>query len=243
VCCASDTGIHIGQSSQVLVRDNEVYDSGVGIAVENTTDAEVTGNHVHDDAAGVLIFNSPELLVKGGARVKVHGNVIESNNHPNLAAPGTVVASVPVGTGVLVLATDDGEIHDNEIRGHETAGVLLLSYVELIFGAYHDPEHDPFPERNWVHDNSFVDNGSAPHEPITDVFPQLVPGPDVGWDGCLRAGNDVADMTFANCVSGNGAARYVNANFIVCGASGMPEAALGTAACERAALPAIDPTR
>jgi hypothetical protein len=73
-----------------------------------------------------------------------------------------------------------------------------------------------------------------------EVFPNLRPGPDVGWDGCLPAGVDVADATRANCVSGNGDARYLNVNVIFCGASGMADTALGTAACEGTALPPID---
>ena len=243
VCCTSDTGIYVGQSSQILVRDNEVYDNVAGIEIENSIDSEVTGNHAHDNSAGILTFNLPELPVQGGARAKIHGNVIENNNHENFAAAGNVVASVPAGTGILVLATDDNEIHDNQIRGNETMGVLITSYLEALLGAYHDPDYDAFPERNWVHDNTFVNNGSSPHDVIMEVFPDINPGPDIGWDGCLRENDVVADETFANCVSSNGDARYLNVNFIVCGASGMPDPALGAADCERTALPAIDPGR
>lgn len=239
VCCTSDTGIYVGQSSRILVRDNEVYDNVAGIEIENSTDSEVTGNHAHENAAGILTFNLPELPVQGGARSKIHGNVIENNNHENFAAAGNVVASVPAGTGILVLATDDNEIHDNQIRGNETMGVLITSYLEALLGAYHDPAYEPFPERNWVHDNIFADNGASPHDVIMEVFPDIVPGPDIGWDGCLPAGVEVADETFANCVSGNGDARYLNVNFIICGASGMPDPELGTAACEGTALPEI----
>jgi parallel beta-helix repeat protein len=239
VCCASDTGIYVGQSSRILVRDNDVHDNVAGIEIENSTDAEVVGNHAHDNAAGILTFNLPELPVQGGARAKVHDNLIENNNHENFAAAGNVVASVPAGTGVLVLATDDNEIHDNQIRGNETVGVLITSYIEALLGAFHDPAYDRYPQRNWVHDNTFTDNGASPHDVIMEIFPDVVPGPDIGWDGCLPPDMEEADPTFANCVSGNGAARYVNVSFIVCGAAGTPDPELGTAACEGMALPEI----
>jgi parallel beta-helix repeat protein len=240
VCCASDTGIYVGQSSRIVVRDNEVYQNVAGIEIENSTDSEVSGNHAHDNSAGILTFNLPELPVQGGARCKIHDNVIENNDHENFAAAGNIVASVPAGTGILVLATDDNEIHGNQIRGNDTAGVLIISYIEALLGAYHDPAYDPFPERNWVHDNVFADNGGSPRDVIMEVFPDVLPGPDVGWDGCLPAGDTVADETQANCVSANGDARYLNVNVIFCGASGIPDPALGSAECEGTPLPEID---
>jgi len=238
-CCASEAGIHVAQSSRILLRENDVHDNVAGIEVDNSTDAEVSGNHAHDNAAGILTFNLPELSVRGGARANIHDNLIENNNRASFAAAGHVVAAVPAGTGVVLLATDDEEIHANQIQGNQTMGVLITSYLEALFGTYHDPGYEPYPERNWIHDNTFVDNGASPHDLIMERFPEIMPGPDVGWDGCLPPGIDTADATRVNCVSGNLDARYLNVNFLICGASGMPDPALGTAACEGSALPPV----
>lgn len=236
---ASDTGIYVGQSSQILIRDNEVYENVAGIEVENSMDSEVTGNHAHDNAAGILTFNLPELPVQGGARCKIHDNVIEHNNHENFATAGNVVADVPSGTGVLMLATDDNEVHDNEITGNVTTGVLIISYIEPILGAYDDTNYDVFAEGNWIHDNTFADNGANPQGLIAALFPAM-DGPDIGWDGCFADPADATDPDKRNCISNNGDASFLNVNFAVCGGSGTQESDPDTATCEHESLPAID---
>jgi parallel beta-helix repeat protein len=235
---ASDTGIYVGQSSRIVVRDNEVYGNVAGIEIENSMDAEVSGNHAHDNTAGFLTFNLPELPVQGGARANFHDNVSENNNLANFAPPGNIVADVPAGTGFLVLATDDNEIHHNTISGNETVGVLVISYTEIL-GSYQDENYDEFSEGNWIHDNTFEDNGAMPHDLIATLFAGMQ-GPDIGWDGCLRDGVTSPDEGDRNCISDNGDARYVNVNFVLCGGSGEADMDDAPATCEHEALPSVE---
>jgi hypothetical protein len=43
-------------------------------------------------------------------------------------AHGDIVSSVPTGVGIMVLAANEVEIHHNEVRGNDSAGVVVASY-------------------------------------------------------------------------------------------------------------------
>src|SRR5215470_13546019 len=110
---AADAGIYVGQSDTILVRDSEASGNVAGIEIENSTDAEVVGNWAHDNVGGILVFNLPGLPVRDGKRANVHHNRVENNNLDSFADPAGIVALVPGGTGMILLASDSNEIHDN----------------------------------------------------------------------------------------------------------------------------------
>ena len=143
---ASDAGIYVGQSRGIVVRDCHAVENVAGIEIENSTDAEVYGNLAEGNTGGILVFDLPGLIVKAGGRVRVHGNRVLANNLGNFAPAGNIVASVPPGTGVMVLATSDVEVYDNDILDHRTTSVAVVSYhiTELPIG---DPDYDPIPHR------------------------------------------------------------------------------------------------
>jgi parallel beta-helix repeat protein len=180
---SSDAGIYVGQSRRILVRDNEAHGNVGGIQIENSVDAEVVDNHAHDNSAGILVFSLPELPFKDGERTKVHRNLVENNNLGNFSKPGAIISVVPAGTGIIVLSTDNNEITDNIIRGNESVGVALVSYISELFGAYDDPEFDRFSEGNYVHHNTYEANGTAPHDIVAGLVPD---GLDILFDGCVR---------------------------------------------------------
>ncbi len=180
---ASDAGIYVGQSERVVVRNSEAEGNVAGIEVENCTDAEVYDNHAHDNTAGILVFNLPELPVQDGKRAKVHSNLVENNNVPNFGKMGSIVGRVPGGSGVIVLAADDTEIHGNTIRGNGSTGVLLLSYQPGYLGEFEDDAFDIWGERTHIHDNTWDDNGGAPQGDLAALGLEL-PLPDIIWDGC-----------------------------------------------------------
>ena len=206
-----DAGIYVGQSTHVLVVNNEAYGNVAGIEIENSTDVEVRDNYSHDNTAGILIFNLPDLPVQDGRRSKVHHNRIENNNLANFAEEGTVVSRVPLGVGMLVLASDDNEIHDNEITGNDSLGLLFLSYVEDLFGKTTDEEYDVFPQGNYTHHNLFENNGTAPAPLVLGVVGDE-PVPDITWDGCVDPELEMKN-TPLNCLSDNGHATYMNFDF------------------------------
>jgi parallel beta-helix repeat protein len=224
---ASDTGIYVGQSSRIIVRNNEVTENVAGIEIENSSDADVYGNHAWGNAAGILLFNLPGLPVKDGKRVNVRDNLIESNNHENFGPAGNIVSEVPPGTGMFVLASDDNEVHGNTITGNHSGGIAIVSW-HVTFRDEEgemDPEYDWFAERNYVHDNSFADNGDD-----LQGRARLIAGaagedtlPDMIWDGIydrdkLERDDDggvlggdelVPPEELRNCFMGNGDGTFM----------------------------------
>lgn len=230
---ARDAGIYVGQSNGILVQRNEVWGNVAGIEIENSNDSEVRDNHAHHNSAGILVFNLPGLEQYGSAS-NVHHNLIESNNVPNFGVPGTVVAAVPGGSGVIVLACDDNEFHNNEFRGNQTAAVILFSYHPGLFGSFDDTTFEINPQGNWIHDNSYSDNGTAPIGTLHAVLPDgLVgtPSPDILWDGCAPVPEGAET---ALCVQ-EADATYINIDF--CGGFANPITDLTGVDCEGLTLP------
>jgi len=213
---ARDAGIYVGQSTNIVIKDSEAYGNVAGVEIENSTDAEVMNNYVHDNTAGILVFNLPNLPVQDGKRAKVHDNKVESNNLGNFGIAGTVVAKVPEGIGIMILASDDNEIHNNEIIGNNSVGLVMVNYLEALFGLPNDPAYNKFPEGNFVHDNTFSGNGTDPSSLIKGTSGGLDPIPDIIWDGCVDPAA-VDDGHLINCIKDNKAgaadATYANADF------------------------------
>ena len=196
---AADAGVYVGQSEFAIVRNNDVYANVAGIEIENTTYAEVYGNRAYDNTAGVLVFTLPKLEKTDGAFANVHDNEVYENNRENFAVAGTVVASVPAGIGVLVLASDDNEIHDNVIRDNASAGIVIVSFQTfgILLGQTElDPTTDPYTQRTYVYGNTFAGNGTAPSSPI-DLIPQR-PLEDVIWDGVIDAAGDAPELCLSS---------------------------------------------
>lgn len=230
-----DAGVYVGQSTDILVEDNEARGNVAGIEIENSTDAIVRRNWAHDNTAGVLVFNLPGLDIKDGKRANVYDNIIENNNGPNFGESGTVVALVPPGIGVLVLAADDNEIHRNEIRGNESTGVVIIAYVDDLFSPPEDPEFDIYAEGNYVHDNDFADNGADPDDLILFVTGGVTPSPDVIFGGCFDAAKDNTDGSLTNCISNLGDGTFMGGD--ICGQLMGPDPATEPYTCMHDSLP------
>ena len=247
---ARDAGIYVGQSNNVLLVDNEARGNVAGIEIENTSDSEVVGNYAHGNTAGILVFNLPNLPVMDGKRAKVHDNLIEDNNTDNFAAEGNIIAIVPAGSGMFLLASDGNEFHDNIISGNISGGIFIISYSELLVGSYDDPNFDPYPESNWIHDNVFDNNGTDAQgaAAVVALAAGLSPRdqvPAVLWDGCMDPNKDVEPSTLINCLSSNVDAADQPAtygDFDLCGTEPFAEPSFdpNEVTCERETLPSID---
>jgi parallel beta-helix repeat protein len=203
---ARDAGIYVGQSTRILVANSEAFGNVAGCEIENSTDAEVRDNYFHDNTGGFLVFNLPNLPVQDGKRAKVHNNRIENNNLPNFAEPGTIVASVPPGTGTILLASDTNELHDNTIKDNKSTGIMILSYSDLI-GMFSDPIFNAYPQGNYIHHNTFTNNGSDPDIVVKTITNSMVVE-DVIWDGCQEPNADNSTGALTNCLFENGTATY-----------------------------------
>jgi parallel beta-helix repeat protein len=151
---ASDAGIYVGQSQYVIVRNSKAYHNVAGIEIENTLFADVYNNEATQNTGGILIFDLPNLIQKKGGHVRIFDNNIHHNNYPNFAPKGNIVGKVPLGTGVMVLATNNVEIFNNKIINNRTAGTALVSYY-IAEIPIRDSQYYPYPDMVYIHNNNF----------------------------------------------------------------------------------------
>lgn len=184
---ASDAGIYVGQSRNVIVRKSRAEYNVAGIEIENCHGADVYENEARNNTGGVLVFDLPDLPQQRGRDVRVFHNKIENNNTANFAPAGNIVAKVPAGTGVMVMANSNVEIFENDITEHQTLNLVLCSYLATGL-RIHDKNYYPYPEGIDIHHNRF---GRCGYEPAGELgaLAALVAGrplPDILWDGVVN---------------------------------------------------------
>ena len=185
---AWDTGVYCGQSHGVTVRGCEAFDNTSGIEIENVIGALVENNNTHDNSAGILAFVLPGLSVKDASDIVIRNNQIENNNSANKAPEGAVLANVPVGTGILLLAADKVEITGNSIKNNGSMGIGMVAWsIFDVLGAElgEDPEVESECNDNRIHGNTYENNGNNPDPAVAAI---LQPNPDIVWDG-MGTGN------------------------------------------------------
>ncbi|MEZ0610358.1 parallel beta-helix domain-containing protein [Fibrella sp. WM1] len=151
---ASDAGIYVGQSKQIVVKNCVAWHNVAGIEIENSIGADVYDNYAYENTGGILVFDLPDLVQKRGGQVRVFNNRIENNNLDNFAPKGNIVARVPAGTGVLVLATSQVEIFRNQISNNKSLGTGIISYF-MTEEPIKDKEYYPYPTQISIHDNTY----------------------------------------------------------------------------------------
>ena len=216
---ASDAGIYVGQSSRIIVRNSRAEYNVAGIEIENSTFADVHDNVATNNTGGILVFDLPNLPVQGGRNTRIYNNQIFANNTDNFAPEGNIVASVPAGTGLMIMANDNIEVFENNFEDNNSANVLIVSYLinEIPIT---DPNYDPFPEAIYLHNNQYTGGGESPDsEPLALL--QAATGqalPDIIWDGMLAEGktaadalcfSEAADTSFVSLDASNGFAKPV----------------------------------
>jgi len=151
---ASDAGIYVGQSKDIIVRNSKAYENVAGIEIENSIRADVYDNEAFNNTGGILVFDLPDLIQKEGGLVRVFRNHIHDNNHVNFAPKGNVVAKVPQGTGVMILATRFVEVFENRIINNISIGTAIVSYY-MTENPIQDKTYKPFPSNISIHHNTY----------------------------------------------------------------------------------------
>ena len=213
---ASDAGIYVGQSQDVIVRGCLAKQNVAGIEIENTLRADVFDNTATDNTGGILVFDLPGLNLTNGGQVRVFQNRITDNNYENFAPKGTMVADVPAGTGVMLMATDNVEIFDNDITDHQTTNVLVASFL-ITERKVNDANYDPFPENVSIHDNRIAGGGLKPAGQLSTLLAPLTGGvfPDIFYDGILNPAklkDAKVPAVFSLRIRDNGDASFANMN-------------------------------
>ena len=210
---ASDAGIYVGQSKQVVVRDNRAEYNVAGIEVENTIGADVYNNIANNNTGGILVFNMPSIPQRGYA-TRVFDNEIHSNNTENFAISGSAVSGVPAGSGVVINSNDQVEVFNNRFSNNNTANIVISSYFSANFAGQRElaAEFDPYPEEILIYDNTFEGGGTQPGLNYLTELKNALYGeqgafPDIIWDGIVNPENK--DQRAIICVD-NGEAQLLS---------------------------------
>ncbi len=179
---SSDTGIYVGQSTDVDVRYNIAFANVSGFEIENCTNVQASFNESYDNAGGLLVFLLPGLKVKSASNISVVKNYIHDNNRANFSVPaGGFEFFVPTGSGILVVGADNTTIQKNIISHNNFVGIATVSTLIIGSLAGLPPEAfadiEPNPDGAKITENILTKNGSAapPGLPL--------PAADLLWDG------------------------------------------------------------
>ena len=183
---ASDAGIYVGQSKNIIVRNSRAEYNVAGIEIENSYYADVFNNLATNNTGGILIFDLPGLPQQGGHHVRVFNNRSVGNNTDNFAPEGNIVGEVPRGTGIIVQANSDVEIFDNEIGDNDTVNIAVVTYGNET----DDQTYYPHPKSIQIHGNEFGPTGYNPDTSkgeLAQILFDLSGGnmPDIFWDGLV----------------------------------------------------------
>jgi parallel beta-helix repeat protein len=216
---ASDAGIYVGQSENIIVRHNRVEHNVAGIEIENSIDADVYENVATNNTGGILVFSLPDLELKVGHHTRVYNNEIVDNNLDNFAPQGAMVANVPAGTGVMILANRHVEVFENKIQNNQNCGLSISSYLVTLRPYQKDKGYDPYCEAIFVHDNNFDGNGQKPNGKLGELVAMLTGEetlPDIVYDGVVdpaKAVDGKLPPELAIRIRNNGEADFVNYDF------------------------------
>ena len=212
---ASDAGIYVGQSQNIIVKNSVAQYNVAGIEIENSYYADVFDNLASHNTGGILVFDLPDLPQQGGHHVRVFRNKAINNDTDNFAPEGNIVGEVPRGTGIIIQANSDVEVFDNDIYGNGTVNLSIVTYSYET----EDENYNPHPKSIQIHGNRFGDGGFDPDigtGELAAILFELSDGdmPDIFWDGILPT----SEMIFGQpdgerlLISNNGDATFLTLN-------------------------------
>jgi len=188
---ASDAGIYVGQSENIIVRNSRAEFNVAGIEIENSSHADVYDNVATHNAGGILVFDLPKLPVMGGHSTRVFRNQIVENDTQNFAPPGNIVANVPTGTGLMLMANKNVHVFENTFDKNKTAHVMVIAYSS----EYDDPSYNPLPRDFVIRDNTYGAGGNDPQGRLAPLATALGGSlPPIVWDGVTKYGDKTEDV-------------------------------------------------
>ena len=212
---ASDAGIYVGQSKNIIVRNSVAQYNVAGIEIENSYYADVYDNLASHNTGGILVFDLPDLPQQGGRHVRVFRNKVIDNDTDNFAPEGNIVGEVPRGTGIIIQANSDVEVFDNDISGNGTVNVSIVTYSNET----QDENYYPHPRSIQIHGNRFGEGGFDPDVEtgeLAAILFELSGGnmPDIFWDGVLPTSQIIFGQPDEErlILSNNGDATFLTIN-------------------------------
>jgi parallel beta-helix repeat protein len=178
---SNDTGIYVGQSTDIVIQNNLAFDNVNGIEIENSTSVTAIHNECRQNTVGILEDLLPGLTIEASANNQLIGNFVHDNNRPNTAASDDIASVEPSGIGILIIGGSHSILQSNIVTRNGYAGIVLISGLEFVSLAGMPPSVyagiDPNPEHTQITGNVVLGNG------LLFSYAMLPPGADLLWDG------------------------------------------------------------
>ncbi|MGH1434152.1 MAG: parallel beta-helix domain-containing protein [Lewinella sp.] len=136
----SDSGLYVGQSQDVVIRNNITTENVCGINVENSGNVDIYNNKCFNNTSGITALDIPGLT-RYMDDIRIHDNQIYENTLYNFAPAGNVAASTVAGTGITLWAAKNVSVYDNEIVDNPFP-IVMFSFVGTNYMAK-DKEYAP----------------------------------------------------------------------------------------------------
>jgi parallel beta-helix repeat protein len=171
---SDDSGIWVETSENVRVSHCVVSDNVNGFEISNSDDIVLSHNEAFNNTVGIASLLLPDIFdVRAGARRFVfRNNYIHDNNKPNTARPGSILATVPAGVGILHLGVDDSLMIGNRIENNNFFGIAIADYCFVVDGTPFACGVDPTTTPEFIADqaatynqvigNVLINNGTNP---------------------------------------------------------------------------------
>ncbi len=219
VSYCADAGVYIGQTTNVSIHHCYAHHNVAGIEIENCINSDIYKNKAENNSGGILVFDLPKLFQANGRNARVWDNDCINNNFPNFGKPGSIVATIPPGSGMIIMATDSIDIFNNRITDNKTVGCAIVSYF-TTGKQLNDSTYGPYCHNIYIHDNKF--SRKALLVPALDTdFGKLAMAAckspvDIVYDGSAEKnlldanGNLPEDKRI--CIRNNGDIKFINMN-------------------------------
>ena len=198
-----DSGIWVETSENVTVQHSYVSGNVNGLEVSNSDDILLAHNEATGNTVGAAILLLPDIFDDrpGAKRIDMRNNWIHDNNKENTARPGSILALVPSGTGVLYLGADQSTIAGNVVENNGFTGIAIADYCLTVLNTPFDcftgsdpsitPEFiaDQAASENAVLNNTLFNNGN-----------DVDPGNPFGF---AAADLTLLSTELTNCYAGN----------------------------------------
>jgi hypothetical protein len=190
-----------------------------GIEIVNCINSDIYQNKAENNSGGILVFDLPKLFQANGRNARVWDNDCINNNFKNFGKPGSIVASIPPGSGMIIMATDSVDVFNNRITDNKTLGIGVVSYY-ITGNPINDSTYGPYCHTIYIHDNIFKRKVGIPD--ISTPLGKLVTAGfkgsmDIIFDGSadpkIRDANGQVELSKKLCIQNNGDIKFGNVNF------------------------------
>ena len=144
-----DSALWVEASQNVRVIDNDLHDSPTGLEITVSKEITAEGNDVHDNTIGIGLYHPagaglpPLEPPSDNGYWHIIDNYVHDNNELNTGPPGSLVAELPRGGGILLLGVDYVDVQRNRIENNDFFGIGMIDYCLAVEGSDFDCRTNP----------------------------------------------------------------------------------------------------